>query len=803
MSQYGYFDDKQREYVITRPDTPRPWSNYLGSTTYGAIITNHAGGYSFFKSAARGRFTRLYFNAVPIYMPGRLFYLRDEESGDYWSASWMPVKKPLRKFKYECRHGTAYTTIKSKYSGIETEATYFVPLDRNFEVWILKATNKTKKTRDLSAWNYVEYANDWSVAQDLINLQYTQYLIKSDMEDGILNTSFLRYLDPELEGLDTPDQGRNSFLTIVGADLAGFDARREAFLGPYGTYGDPAVVETGQSTGSLAHGDNACGALQVKLHLEPGESKEFMVLMGVGSAERWGREVRKEFHSVEIAREELEKVKTHWHNRLGRFVTKTPDHYFDSTVNVWGAYNSLIAYSWSRAASLVYQGERDGLGYRDTVQDLLGVAGLITEEAQKRLELMITGQMANGGAIPVIKPFAHFPGSMGEPEHYRSDDCQWLFNTIPEYVKETGDLSFYDKVLPYADSGSGTVLAHLRQALEFNLNQTGPNGLPVALQADWNDCIKLGNGETIFVAFQVRYGLTVYRDICTRLGRSDEAAWAENQLATIDDKIAKIAWDGGWWRRGIRPDGWIVGSKERSEGSIFLEPQPWAVIAGVGTRDQQLAAMEATREQLFTEFGIMLCAPPFRQDKSCESVVYNAGQKENCGIFQHPQAWVVIAETLLGRGDRAYEYFRAYMPAASNETAEVRESEPYVWCQSTHGKFSRLFGKARLPWLSGTASWSYFAATHHILGIRPDYDGLVVDPCIPSAWEKFEVTREFRGATYRIRVRNPQHVCSGVHSMKVDGRKIVGNRIPLAAQGATVKVDVILEGPREQSAGAA
>ena len=790
--QYGYFDDEQGEYVITRPDTPRPWSNYLGSTEYGAIITNHAGGYSFFKSAARGRFTRLYFNAVPLYMPGRLFYLRDRDSGDYWSASWMPVPKPLEKFKYECRHGTAYTVIKSEYSGIASEASYFVPLGRNFEIWLMKVTNTTSQPRDLSAWTYVEYANDWNVQNDLINLQYTQYIIKSDMEDGILNTSFLRYLPSELEGVETQDQGRNSFLTIVGADAAGFDARREDFLGPYGSYGNPAVVVSGKSTGSLSHGDNACGAMQVDLHLEPGESREFMVLMGVGSAACWGRKIRAEFNSVEIARAELAKVKAHWHGRLGRFTSKTPDGEFDSTVNVWGAYNSLITYAWSRAASLVYQGERDGLGYRDTVQDILGVAGLIPREAGQRLELMITGQMSNGGAIPVIKPFAHKPGAMPAPEHYRSDDCQWLFNTIPEYVKETGDLSFYDKVLPYADTGSDTVLGHLRKALDFNLERSGANGLPLALLADWNDCIKLGDGETVFVAFQLRFGLTVYREICDRLGRADESAWATRQLAALDETIARVAWDGQWWRRGIRSNGWIVGSKEREEGAIFLEPQPWAVIAGAGSREQQITALDSMHRELATEHGIMLCAPPFRHDATCEAVVYNAGEKENCGIFQHPQAWVVIAETMLGRGDRAYDYFRSYLPAASNASAEVRESEPYVWCQSTHGKYSRLFGKARLPWLSGTASWSYYAATHHILGVRPDYDGLVISPCIPAQWDGFEVTRVFRGATYRIKVTNPVHVCSGVRSLKVDGREIAGCTIPAAAAGSVVAVDVVM-----------
>ena len=562
--RYGHFDDKRREYVITRPDTPRPWSNYLGSTEYGAIITNHAGGYSFYKSAARGRFTRTNFNAVPIHMPGRLFYLRDNASGDFWSASWMPVPKPLEEFEYECRHGTAYTAIRSRYSGIATEATYFVPLGRAFEVWMMSVTNRTKKPRDLSAWTYVEYANDWIVTSDQIDLQFSQFIVKSDMVDGVLSTGFLRNCDSWLEGVETQDQGRNSFLTLVGADIAGFDTRREAFIGPYRTYANPAVVEAGQSTGSLSHGDNACGALQVKLRLEPGETREFMVLMGVGNAERWGKRIRAEFNSLGMAREELEKVKAHWHRSIGAFEAQTPDPELDSTLNVWGPYNCLLTYAWSRAASLVYQGERDGLGYRDTVQDLLGVAALITDEGQKRLELMITGQVGTGGAIPVIKPLAHKPGTMKPPASYRSDDCLWLFDTVPEYVKETGDLSFYDKILPYADSGSDSVLGHLRKALEFNLSHIGANGLPVALDADWNDCIGLGNkGESMFVSFQVRHGLVVYREVCTRLGRDAEAAWAQTTLADFDARIARVAWDGQWWRRGIHGDGRLAGSHEQ------------------------------------------------------------------------------------------------------------------------------------------------------------------------------------------------------------------------------------------------
>jgi len=781
--KFGYFDDKNKEYVITRPDTPRPWSNYLGSTEYGAIITNHAGGYSFLLSAARGRFMRLYFNAVPLYQPGRLLYIRDNEKKDFWSASWMPAPKDPAKFTYECRHGTAYTVITSKYRGIATEATYFVPLDKWHEVWLFTVRNTTKRRRDLSVFTYAEFAGDWNVREDLIDLQFSQYTIKSDMVDGIINTGYLRNLPPDLPRVKTPDQGRNSFFTVVGAEVAGFDTRREVFVGNYRTYANPEVVEHGACTGSLAHGDNACAAMQVNLELAPGEQREFFVLCGVGSAERWGKPIREEFSSAEKVKDELAKVKAHWHGMLGGFSVKTPDAAFDSMVNVWGAYNCLITYAWSRAASLVYQGERDGLGYRDTVQDMLGVAGLIPETAQQRLELMITGQVSTGGAMPVVDPIAHKPGTNAPPRHYRDDDCMWLFNTIPEFVKETGELSWYDRVLPYADRGEATVLGHLRRAIEFNLEHTGAHGLPGANGTDWNDCIGLGkDGESFFVAFQLRYALTVYMDICTRLGRPEELAWAQAHRRQLDEILAREAWDGKWWRRGIRSDGTLIGSDSRDEGKIFLEPQPWAVIAEVGNQNQRVAAMDSVAELLATEYGVMLCAPPFRKDHSCGAVLFNAGQKENAGIFQHPQGWVVIAEAMLGRGEKAYEYFRAYMPSAANESAEVREAEPYVYCQSTHGRYSRMFGKARLPWLSGTASWSYYAATHYLVGVRPEYDGVTIDPCVPKTWKEFSVTRRFRGKMLVISVTNAAGVEKGVKSITVNGKAVNrGTFIPMDA----------------------
>ena len=452
--QYGHFDDQAKEYVITRPDTPTSWSNYLGSTRYGAIITNNAGGYSFYKSGARGRFLRLNFNSIPMDQPGRYFYLRDRESGDYWSNAWQPVGKPLESYESTCRHGTAYSVIESVYDRIATETTYFVPLGENFEYWHLKVTNQDERPRQLSVFSFCEFANQWDTFQDRVNLQYSLFIVRGTLEDGLLRIAIHDHLAGEGEEL-VNDQSMHSWMGLAGTELAGYDASREAFLGDYRSYHNPQVVETGVCTNSEAYGDNACGTLQTNLTLQPGETREMLVLLGIGDARTIGQRTMNTFGSVGRAKLELQKLKDHWHARLDSLTVHTPDEDFNHTVNVWGLYNCLITFAWSRAASLVYNGERDGLGFRDSVQDILGVAAAIPQDARKRLELMLTGQLANGGAMPIIRPFEHQPGKETPPnlEEYRSDDCLWFFNAVPSYVAETGEMDFYNKVLPYAERG--------------------------------------------------------------------------------------------------------------------------------------------------------------------------------------------------------------------------------------------------------------------------------------------------------------------------------------------------------------
>jgi N,N'-diacetylchitobiose phosphorylase len=783
--RFGYFDDANKEYVIERPDTPRSWANYLGSTEYGAIITNNAGGYSFFTSAAQGRLTRLRFDDVPVDQPGRYIYLRDKESGDYWSNAWQPVGKPLDQYQTTCRHGTAYTIITSQYSKIETETTYFVPLGKHFECWLLKVTNRGAVKRNLSLFTFVEYPGTWHCFNDFLNLQYSHGIVKMDFVDGMIDYGSSVYALPSGRSILEGDQNRHSFLAFLGGKIAGFDTDRDLFITPYRGYANPMVVEKGQCTGSLAFGDDGCGSIQIDIALEPGETRELVVLMGIGKAAVEGKKVVKQFGDIGRVKAEFEKVRQYWHNRIEGLTVHTPDPQFNSMLNMWSPFNCLMTYSWSRMASLIYSGERDGLGYRDTVQDFMGVMHLIPQEAVKRLELMITGQCSTGGAMPIVMAFAHKPGNEKAPreEEYRSDDCLWLFNAVTTYVKETGDRGFYQKTLPYADKGKATVLGHLRRAIEFNLARTGRHGLPSGLYADWNDCLRLGTkGESIFVSLQVRYGLKVYIEICESLGKTGEVKWAGKQLEALDGKLDKYGWDGQWYVRAYKANGEKIGSKENRHGSIYLNTQSWGVLSGHASRQHAVQAMGQVLQRLATDYGLMLCAPPYENIlcQEIRSIVFNTGVKENGGVFNHTQGWAVMAEALLGHGDRAFDYFRRFMPAAMNDRAEIRGSEPYVYSQYTHSVYSQRYGTSRVAWLTGAASWAYYAATQYILGLQPDDEGLRIDPCIPAVWKEFTATRRFRNKMLHVKVLNPAGVQKGVKRITLNGQPLDGNLVPVS-----------------------
>ena len=781
--QFGYFDDTNKEYVITNPETPAPWSNYLGSTVYGAIITNNAGGYSFYKSAAQGRFTRYRTNAIPLDQPGRYIYIRDQESGDYWSSSWQPVAKPLNEYKSVCRHGTAYTVIESEYSGILTETIYFVPHQKEFEYWRCKIVNKSKQKRILRLFTFVEYAGNWQLWQDIVNLQYSQYILTMNLADNIIDHGTNVFLPAQPDNFEEGGQARHTFLGVAGVKITGFDTDRKVFLGTFGSYSKPAVVEKGQCSGSLASGDNGCGVLQFDIELEPQSAKDFTVIMGVGAAAVEGSKAMEQAQDIKKVDEELNRLKKIWHGYLENITADTPDSEFNSMINVWNPYNCLITYAWSRAASLVYAGERDGLGFRDTVQDIMGVLPVLQDGVTQRIELMLTGQFSNGGAMPVVKPFSHKPGQMKaiDDNEYRSDDALWLFNTVPAYIKETGDIEFLFKVLPYADTGEDSVLQHLRKAIEFSLDHTGKHGLPCGLAADWNDCLVLGSGgESVFVAFQLRYALKSYIEICTYLNMKDEISWAAGRKDILDRNIETHAWDTDHFIRAFREDGLRYGAGKDEEGSLWLNPQIWSIISEHTGNERSGSLLNLVFRRLFTEYGLMICDPPYEKaDLSViKATLFNKGMKENGAVFCHTQGWAVIAETMNNNGNRAHQYFRACMPAAMNTRAEIREAEPYVYCQSTHSKYSSRFGASRLPWLTGAASWAYYAAVQYILGIRPGFDGLTIDPCIPDKWPKCSIRKIFRGRTVQIEVVNKYHKKKGIAEIILNSEQIKGTFIP-------------------------
>lgn len=631
---------------------------------------------------------------------------------------------------------------------------------------------------------------------DAKNIQYAHYIARTVATgDGIdIGSNVNMPEDPE--HFANKDQRRHTFFVLAGASAAGFDGDLTKFLGAYGDYARPAAVANGACFGSTAYGDLPCAAFEVALRLAPGERRSFACLFGVGRADREGRAAALEMDTPEKIEAALTAVRTRWRSRLDALSAETPDANLNAMVNTWAPFNSLIAFYWSRAASLSYSGERDGLGFRDTLQDFLASASLAPEETRARLELMLTGQCSNGGALPVVQPFNHRPGRMALPTRYRSDDALWFFNAVPAFVKETGDLAFFRRPLPFADRGEATVLGHLRRALEFNLERCGAHGLPCGLQADWNDCLRLGEqGESVFVALQLRFGLNEYHAICSMLGESAEAAWAAERRAELDRNLEAHAWDGEWYLRAYRSDGMKFGSRECEEGRIFMNPQAWAVFSGHATGARAEQALESMHRHLATDYGVMLCAPPYvkTDPEVCLARLFNPGCKENAGIFNHTQGWAAMAAAKLGWGDRAWEYLRNVLPASFNDRAEIREVEPYVVCQSTHSRFSPRFGAGRLSWLSGAASWNYAAMTTALLGLRADYEGLRVDPCIPRFWRGFTARRRFRGAEYRIAVHNPRGVCRGVRRLTVDGHPVEGNLLPPAKPGAVVAVRATLE----------
>ncbi|MFT3950490.1 MAG: N,N'-diacetylchitobiose phosphorylase [Oscillospiraceae bacterium] len=779
--KYGYFDLENKEYVITNPATPAPWANYLGSPEYGAIISNNAAGYSFVKSGAHGRIIRYRFN-TNIGLPGRYIYLRDNETSDYWSASWQPVGKPLDQYKSECRHGTAYTVISAQYAGISSEVTYYVPLGKTYEVWRAKVKNDSDKPRKLSVYGLVEFSNDSNYNQDQVNLQYTLFITRTSFEGN----KILQHIN-ENSGKDaTGSNYRERFFGLAGAKVDAYNGNLESFFGPYRTHANPIAVESGRCDGTLNYNSNGCGALQSDVELAPGETKEFIYLVGQYNNTA-ANEIIAAYDKAGTADAEIAALKDWWHAKLETFKVETPSAEFNNMVNVWNAYQCFTTFIWSRAASFVYCGERNGYGYRDTVQDIQGIIHLDPERALGMIRFMISAQVDNGGGLPLVK-YNHNAGHEDTPDDasyvketghpsYRADDALWLFPTIVKYIGESGNKAFLDEVIPYANGGEDTVYDHLKRAIRFSMERLGDHNMPAGLHADWNDCLRLGKkGESTFVAFQLYYAMSVLRGIAAEKNDTAYVGYLGGVQGKLGEELTKC-WDEDRFIRGIREDGVIVGAKKDPEASMWLNPQSWSVISGFAAKDQGETAMDSVHSILNTKYGAKLLDPPYVDHYFDGALmhIFNPDTKENGGIFSQSQGWVILAEALLGHGDRAFEYFMETSPAAMNDNAETRVLEPYAHGQFVESTRSPFEGRAHVHWLTGTASTVMVGCVEGICGMRPNADGLVINPSIPAAWDGFKITKQFRGKKLVIDVQNPSHVESGVKELIVNGEKLEGN----------------------------
>lgn len=802
--RYGYFDNEKREYVITNPQTPAAWANYLGSPEYGAIISNNAGGYSFVKSGANGRIIRYIFNSFD--QPGRYIYLRDNDSRDFWSATWQPVGKDLSVYKCECHHGTAYSRMTADYSKIHSEALYYVPLNKTYEVWNLKVTNNDTKVRNLTLTGYAEFTNEGFYEQDMVNLQYSLFITRTLFEGNRIRQMVHGNLDSRADEVNPNNENSSErIFGLAGAPIASYCGDKESFLGRYHGYGNPVGVEKGDLGGELAYNENACGALSTVVTLMPGETKEIAFILG-SKGNHEAAAILKHYENTGAAcRADLDELISYWHGKLENFMVKTPSEEFNTMINTWNAYNCFMTFIWSRAASFIYCGLRNGYGYRDTVQDIQGVIHLAPEMAADQIRFMLSAQVDNGGGLPLVK-YTHNAGHEDTPDDtsyvketghpaYRADDALWLFPTVYKYVSESGNLAFIDEVIPYANKDEGTVYDHLKRAIMFSVNHLGPHGMPAGLHADWNDCLRLGaNGESTFVAFQFYLAMTILRKFAEHKKDTEYIKYLDENQAKLGKTIGELCWNEDRFIRGFVENGTVIGNRNDPEANMWLNPQSWSVISGYASKEQADKAMQQVYERLNTDYGVVLLDPPYHAHSfdGMLALVYNPGMKENGGIFSQTQGWVILAEALLGHGDRAFQYYLENSPAKQNEDADRRILEPYCYGQFTEGKASPHFGRSHVHWLTGTASTMMVGSVEGILGMRPDFYGLQIAPSIPSSWDGFTVDKKFRGKNLHIEVKNPNHVQSGCTRMIVNGVEQAENYVPVEKMTENTTIELYL-----------
>lgn len=797
--QYGHFDNEKREYVIDRVDLPVSWTNYLGVKDLCVVVNHTAGGYMFYQSPEYHRVTRFRGNAVPMDRPGHYVYLRDAEDGDYWSISWQPVGKSLDQAKYTCRHGMSYTTYECDYKGIKASQTLMVPMDDAVELWDVRLKNTTDKERRISVFSYCEFSFH-HIMIDNQNFQMSLYCAGSSYDENIIEYD-----------LFYEEFGYQYFTSNVTPD--GFDCLRDSFLGAYRTEDNPIAVERGTCSGSHELGNNHCGSLQKDLVLAPGEEVRLIFMLGEGSREA-GKKIREKYSDMANVDAAYAQLKDYWENKFAQLQIKTPNEGMNTLINTWNLYQAEVNIMFSRFASFIEVGGRTGLGYRDTAQDAMTIPHSNPEKCRQRIVELLRGLTTKGYGLHLFSPEWFDPDAKKEKkkpfksptviptvnaknivhglEDACSDDALWLVPSIIEYIKETGETGFADETVTYADGGEGTVYEHMKRILDFSAEQVGTTGICKGLRADWNDCLNLGGGESAMVSFLHYWAISHFLQLAEYLGRTEDVEKYQAMRERVGNVCNRELWDKEWFIRGITKNGKKIGTSEDAEGKVHLESNAWAVLSGAADVEKGKRAMDSVDKYLFTPYGILLNAPSYTvpdDDIGFVTRVY-PGLKENGSIFSHPNPWAWAAECVLGRGDRAMKFYNALCPYYQNNMIEIRQSEPYSYCQFVVGRDHTAFGRARHPFMTGSGGWAYFSATRYMLGIRPDFEHLTIDPCIPADWKKFSAVRRWRGAEYDIHVENPDGVMKGVQELYLDGEKV--ERIPVMAQGSRHDVRVVM-----------
>ncbi|TXR55002.1 glycosyl transferase [Reinekea thalattae] len=809
--EYGYFDDVAKEYVITTPKTPYPWINYLGDTAFFSLISNTAGGYSFYKDAKFRRLTRYRYNNVPVDTGGRYFYIVDGDT--VWSPAWKPLKTELD--HYECRHGMGYSRISGMKDGVTSSVLFFVPQGEDLEVQHMTLTNSSLTTKKLKLFSFAEWCL-WNAEDDMTNFQRNFSTGQVEVEGSVI------YHKTEYR------ERRNHFAFYsVNESIQGFDTCRDSFLGDYNGFDSPEVVAKGQPNNSIAHGWSPIGSHYIEVELAPGESRDFIFTLGyveMPQEQKWqapgvinktkALAAIERFDSVAKVEKSFKQLTDYWDDLLSKFVVISDDERLNRGVNIWNQYQNMVTFNMSRSASYFESGIGRGMGFRDSNQDLIGFVHLVPERARERIIDIASTQFEDGSAYHQYQPLTK-RGNAAVGGNF-NDDPMWLVQSVTVYIKETGDFSILEEQVPYDndESKATSLFEHLTRSFNFITHNLGEHGLPLIGRADWNDCLNLncfsmepnesfqttenkegGRAESVMIAGQFVLFGNDYIELCRQLGKTAEAERAEGHVEQMVQAIKAHAWDGEWFLRAYDAFGKKVGTHEADESKIFIESQGFCTMAGIGKDDGKLQqSLDSVNKYLACDYGIVLNYPAFTEYKIeyGEISTYPQGYKENGGIFCHNNPWIMIGETVAGNGDRAFEYYTKIAPAYQDDKVKLHKTEPYVYAQMIAGKEAATPGQAKNSWLTGTAAWNYVAITQYILGIKPHYNGLQIAPCIPRDWTEYSVKRVFRDVTYDITIKNPEQHSSSIGWITVDGERIAGNVLPMFEAGSLHKVIVML-----------